>query len=85
MHNGLDQHLKFLVNTFYNQDQTSSIEQCWEKILINFFPDTRLEKQAKAIEISQLSDNNERMLVPVMDSNVHYQLSHKEEIGRAHV
>ena len=78
MHNGLDQHLKFLVNTFYNQDHTSSIEQCWEQILVNFFPDTLLKKQTTAIDVSQLSHNKECLLIPVVSSNAHYELHHKD-------
>ena len=77
MHNGLDQHLKFLVNTFYNQDHTSSIEQCWEQILVNFFPETVIHKQTSAIESSQLSDDTSRILIPVMNSNIHFELIHK--------
>lgn len=78
MHNGLEQHLKFLVNTFYNQDKTSSIEQCWEQILANFFPNTVIEKQASAIENSQPGNEPHCMLIPIMNSNAHFELVYKD-------
>ncbi|MDH5472846.1 MAG: histidine kinase [Gammaproteobacteria bacterium] len=75
MHDGLDQHLKFLVNTFYNQDQTRSVDECWEKILSNFFPHSLIEKQTSSIDTSQLSNDNSYMLVPIINSNAHFKLA----------
>lgn len=78
MHNGLDQHLKFLVNTFNNQDQAVSIEQCWEKVLINFFPNSMITSHPKAIENSQLNTDSNSILVPVLNLNKHFELKNRD-------
>lgn len=55
-----------------------SLEECWEKVLINFFPDSRIKKHPKAIETSQLSQDKNSVLVPVLNLDIHFELSHKD-------
>ncbi|MDH5766021.1 MAG: hypothetical protein OEZ38_08395 [Gammaproteobacteria bacterium] len=79
MHNRLDQHLKFIVNTFYNQDQATSLEDCWGKVLIHFFPDGQITRHSSTIDTTRLSDNNSSLFIPVLNSDIHFELKHTDK------